>query len=71
MHNNDLQFNCTPELPQNCKDFQGFNLEQLDRVCSHFKISGFIFDCEVDVIGKLAPQDVSVGKVNLLLTALG
>ena len=32
-----------PELPYNCKHFQGFNDSQLDTACQKLKINGYIF----------------------------
>ena len=36
-----------PEIPNNCKDFGGFILEQLEMACLKIKINGYIFICEL------------------------
>ena len=43
----DLCHNHISELRQNCKDFPGFNLEQLDKACWQLNINAFIFDYEI------------------------
>ena len=52
-----------PEIPFNCKDFQGFNASQLNTACQILKINGYIFVCELTdgatkaaSIGKWLPQ---------------
>ena len=41
-----------PELPANCKDFRGFDLNQLDTACQKLKMNGYIFDCELTDEGR-------------------
>ena len=34
-------------LPHNCKDFAGFNLDQLDNAFRQLNFNAYIFDCEL------------------------
>ena len=43
----DLRHKHTCELPQNRKDFAGFNFEQLDKAYQLLNISAYIFDCKI------------------------
>ena len=42
-----LWHNHMHDIPQNCKDFCGFNLEQLDSACQQLYINTYIFDYEI------------------------
>ena len=55
-----LRNSCMSELPKICKDFRGFDLQQLDMACQKFEINAYISDCEVTNEG----QEGSDGCLN-------
>ena len=50
---NDLRVSCIHTLPEKAKDFiTWFIYEQLEQACVQLEINAYIFQCDVDTIGK-------------------